>query len=312
VSFSVTSEPSAPCLTDVSLGQSAPSESAQIVCAMRAVDTCLPAWMRVVDDPAARCFVERRSYRARFATPTLARMTAKVFDWRYPGYMGIVLLRQRYWDAALLEAVASGVEQVILLGAGYDTTAWRHRLGEVQLYEVDAPPTQNRKRQLIGAAGLNSDADITWVPCDFERQSVAVQLLKNGFDPTRRSITVWYGVTFFITEYAVRSTMADLATISAPGSLLVWDYIYRSVWDGSSSHIGARRARAAMIKRREPYRYGVDPDGAVALVGAAGYDVVDHSVLPDLSVRFGGPERVWCRAEDIVGLMTAAHAGPRG
>jgi methyltransferase (TIGR00027 family) len=276
---------------------------------MRAVDTTLSPEMRVLDDPAARHFVTRRSYRARFATRSLARATARFFDWRYPGYMGIVLLRQRYWDAALAEAVADGVDQVLLLGAGYETTAFRHRLQGIRVFEIDAPPTQAHKRQITEAAGLPPGGDVIWVGCDFEHQRLAECLLAGGFDPTRRSITVWYGVTFFITERAVRTTLADLASVSAPGSILVWDYIYPQVWDGTTDHIGARRARAAMIKRGEPYRFGTDPQGARQLAADAGYVTDEESTLPELSRRFGGTQGVWCRADDIVGIATARYAG---
>jgi methyltransferase (TIGR00027 family) len=269
----------------------------------------LPTGQRVVDDPGASHFVTRLSYRVRFATPALARFTAKVFDRRYPGYMGIVLLRQRYWDEALATAVADGIDQVLLLGSGYDTTALRHRLDGVRVFEIDAPPTQDRKRLLMRKAGLDPGIDLSWVGCDFERQSLADCLRSSGFDPQRRSITVWYGVTFFITEGAVRSTLADLASVSRPGSLLVWDHIYPEVWDGTTDHIGARRARAAMIKRGEPYRFGIDPEGARSLVQTVGYRTVDQSTLPELSVRFGGSDGVWCRADDIVGVATASYAG---
>jgi methyltransferase (TIGR00027 family) len=277
---------------------------------MRAVDTMLPPDRRLVDDPAARHFITTRSYRARFATTGLARATARFFDWRYPGYMGIVLLRQRYWDEVLTNAVADGIDQVLLLGAGYDTTALRHRLEGIRVFEIDAPPTQERKKQIMQGAGLTPAGNVTWVGCDFERQSLAQRLTASGFDPQRRSVTVWYGVTFFITERAVRATLADLASVSAPGSLLVWDHIHRDVWDGTTAHVGAKRARAAMIKRGEPYRFGIDPEGANALVRDSGYVTVDQTSLPDLKRRLGGPAAVWCRTDDIVSIATACFRGP--
>jgi methyltransferase (TIGR00027 family) len=307
----LTTEPARPATDATHLAQTSPSSSAEIVCAMRAVDNLLPEGTTVAGDRFAHHFVQHRSYRARFATAGLARLTAKVFDWRYPSYMGIVLLRQRYWDAALVGALADGVDQVVVLGAGYDTTALRHELGGATVFEVDAPPTQERKRDRMEQAGLRSSGRVAWVPCDFERDHLGDRLLEQGFDPRRRSVTVWYGVTFFITEPAVRSTLEELASLSAPGSLLVWDYIYPSVHDGSTPHLGARRARAAVIKRHEPYRFGADRAAAEALVAAAGYQVVDHAPLPEVARRFGAPEGVWCRADDIVGVMTAQHAGRR-
>jgi len=225
-------------------GQVRRSATAQIVCAQRAAETLRPLGRRLIDDPYARYFLTTGAYRFLTANRLTAAVTRRGFDRIYPGYMAIVLLRNRWYEAALGRALADGVEQIVLLGAGYDTTSLRLGLGRATLFEVDAPPTQRAKREVIRRQGLPDHA-VRYVPCDFERDTLSARLRENGFDIQARSLVAWWGVSFFLSEDAVRQTMADVASLTAPGSRFLFDYLDSGVVDGTTVYRGARRARAA-------------------------------------------------------------------
>lgn len=263
----------------------------------------MPAHRRLIDDPYARYFLRSRAFKARCANTMMARLTLSVFDRRYPGIMAIVLLRNLWYEEVLADAVHDGFTQVVLLGAGYDTTGLRLALGPATLFEVDAPPTQKAKREVIRRHGLRSTGRVEYVPCDFERDALVLRLRDHGFDPSARSLIVWYGVSYYLSEVAVRQTISAVAELSAPESRFLWDYMDQSVVDGTTVNMGALRARAAVAKRGEPYSFGLTRSGAEDLVGSSGFDVRDHVTVIDLVARFGAKRGVWCRANDFFGVI---------
>jgi len=282
-----------------------PSVTAEITCAQRALETMAPDGERLLHDPYARLFVRSPAFRLRMATPALARLTRRVFERRYPGYMAVVLLRARWCDDLLAEARADGIRQVVLIGAGYDTTALRAVPGDLIVYELDTPATQERKRALLARAGIEPATPTVYAPCDLEAEQLGDVLDRHGYDRHGRSLLVWLGVSYFLTPEAVRAALAGMAAVAAPGSRLVWDHMDPGVVDGTTPFPGPRRAAPIVARRGEPYRFGVDDAGAAALVAGAGFRPVAQVRLGTLGRRYGGPGGVWCRTDDFVGLMCA-------
>ncbi len=283
-------------------GQLRPSQTAEITCAQRAGETLRHPDRRLIDDPVARVFVTRPLRRLMVRNRLTAGLTLTVFDRLYGGFMAVVLLRNRWFEELLAESVDDGVTQVVSLGAGYDTTAWRLDLGGATLFEVDAPPTQEAKRTLT--RGLEPRGDLRYVACDFERDSLPSRLLEAGFDPTRPALFVWYGVSFFLTPAAVRGTLEDVASLAAVGSRFVWDYLDPSVVEGRSPYGGAQRARAAVTKRGEPYTYGLTGAGAEQVMALHGFRVEDNLSMTQLARRYGGRRGFPYRTDDFFGIVT--------
>jgi len=281
-------------------GQVRRSATAEIVCAQRAAETLRPPARRLIDDPYAKYFLTTGTYRLLTANRATAAVARRGFDRLYPGYMAIVLLRNRWYEAALARALADGVEQIVLLGAGYDTTALRLGLGGATLFEVDAPPTQQAKREVIGRQGLPDHA-VRYVPCDFERDTLCERLREHGFDTNAPSLVAWWGVSFFLSEHAVRQTMADVASLTAPGSRFVFDYLDSDVVDGTTAFRGARRARAAVARRGEAYRFGLGRDEAGQLLTSFGFDVETNLSVTELAQIFGPFPY---RTDDFFGVLT--------
>lgn len=265
----------------------------------------MPAHRRLINDSYARYFIRSRTYKTLCATPTMARLTLSVFDRRYPGFQALVLLRILWYEDVLADALRDGFTQVVLLGAGYDTTALRLALGSATLFEVDAPPTQEAKREAIRRHDLRSASKVEYVPCDFERDALVQRLRDHGFNPSVRNLTVWYGVSYYLSEAAVCQTVGAVAELSAPGSRFLWDYMDQSVIDGTTDYIGAQRARVAVAKRGEPYSFGLTRQGAEDLIRSSGFDGRDHMTITDLATRYGGKRGVWCSTDDFVGIIVS-------
>lgn len=132
-----------------------------------------------------------------------------------------VVARSRYAEDTLALAVQNGVVQYVLLGAGLDTFALRNPHRSLRVFEVDHPATQQWKRDLLRAADLPETA--TFVPVDFETQSLAAQLHLVGHDPTQPTVFAWLGVVPYLTLEAFHATITFIAA-QPLGTALILDY----------------------------------------------------------------------------------------
>jgi methyltransferase (TIGR00027 family) len=280
------------------------SRTAEINAAMRAGEAYVPAEKRLFDDPFAHYFVQRPSYRAISSTPTVARMALRIFDRLYGGLHAEIILRNRYYEQQLLAMHAGDVRQLVLLGAGYDSIALRQMLPGLTIFEVDAPATQRIKRAILTRHNdLHPRTQVAYVECDFEHNDLREALTLGGFRSELPCLVVWLGVSYYLSNAAVNDTLRRIATLSAPGSCLIWDYMDRSVIDRTTPYAGARRAAAAVAKRGEPYIFGLEPEPLAQLCTQAGFAIEDHVRIPDLARTLGPPAGVWCSTDDYMGVV---------
>jgi methyltransferase (TIGR00027 family) len=123
----------------------------------------------------------------------------------------------------LIDSRLANAEQFVIMGAGYDTRFYeRFRRDGLTLFELDQPRVQAHKQEALANAGISSD-HVHFVPVDFANERPFEKLGEFGFDPTRRTLVLWEGVTLYLTEADVRRTLADFQSASAPGSVLLAD-----------------------------------------------------------------------------------------
>jgi methyltransferase (TIGR00027 family) len=138
-------------------------------------------------------------------------------------FRAFMAARSRYAEDRLAEAVAQGVAQYVVLGAGLDTFAHRNPFPQLRVFEVDFPATQEWKRRLLTEAGLALPAGLTFVPLDFEHHTLAEGLAEAGFDSGRPAFFGWLGVVPYLTINAFRATLETIARLPA-GSGVSFDY----------------------------------------------------------------------------------------
>ena len=139
------------------------------------------------------------------------------------GLRAFLVARSRYAEDLLANAVQRGATQYVLLGAGLDTFAHRNPHPDLRVFEVDHPATQEWKRELLSTSSLPTPSNLTYVPVDFECQSLAEQLLATGFNPSTPTFFAWLGVVPYLTREAFRATLSFIAA-QPPGSGVVFDY----------------------------------------------------------------------------------------
>lgn len=149
----------------------------------------------------------------------------------------LVVARTLCFDR-ILERVLPGVEQFVLLGAGYDTRAYGPLVPDgVACFELDRRATQALKRSSLREAGI--EADVTFIPVDFRRDDVFENLVAGGWDAGRKTAFLWEGVTLYLSEDDVRRTLRGVCRRAAPGSVVVADlYAERFVRLGRGRLVG--------------------------------------------------------------------------
>lgn len=282
-----------------------PSDTAEMVCSWRALEATLPEEERIVSDPYARAFV--RSHRAALLDvvdklPARARAAlAARIDRALQGTMTFVLARHRAIDDLI--AARGGAEQVVLLGAGYDSRAARLEpaLRGRTLFEVDHPATAARKAALVDAAyGDAPRARAVTVSVDFERESVEERLRAAGLRPGALTLWVWEGVSMYLDEPAVRATLDLVRRLSAPGSLLAFD-----VWCPPAAGLERwmRRDLPSLAFRLiydEPLVWGPPPERLEGVLREHGLALIEQVDARALVRRYTSRRRPWLELSSMV------------
>jgi methyltransferase (TIGR00027 family) len=140
-------------------------------------------------------------------------------------FRAFMAARSRYTEDRLADAVANGVAQYVVLGAGLDTFAYRNPFPSLQVFEVDFPATQEWKRELLLKAGIDPPQSLTFLPLDFEHKALAVGLAEGGFDVRQPAFFGWLGVVPYLTFEAFRATLRDVAHLPS-GTGICFDYAF--------------------------------------------------------------------------------------
>lgn len=227
----------------------------------------------VFDDAFAKYFLDLPSLLIAAPTP--------VSDWALGRTMGPVralegevLARSRYVEEALTPRLAEGVGQVVILGAGFDTTALRHTDSDCRFYEVDHPATQAAKRAIL-AKHPELEHDTVFVPVDFAKDDLAEALLAAGWDRTRPGFVSWLGVTMYLEQAVTMATLAKLRAVMAPGSPLIFDAFPRSEDGIGNEQLMFGAVKAFTASRGEPMPAGFDMSAFAAAVENAGWRIAD-------------------------------------
>ncbi len=226
--------------------------------------------------------------RAGLATLTATGKLGQRGETVAPGLMAFVVARHRWIDDALAASLARGVDQLLVLGAGYDTRAWRFadQLDGVAVFEVDHPATGRRKRRILAErADALPPVEVTHVEVDFQTQSLAERLQASGFAPGRRTFVVWEGVSMYLRRGAVQATLGTLSELTGPGSEVVMDLWY--VIDQPSAAASALRASPLLLALvGEPITFGLHPDDLPGFVRPHGFSVEALARARDLESTY--------------------------
>lgn len=260
--------------------------------ATRVVEMFQPEAQRLFDDPLAyrllpfgwRLFL-RLAY-----LPGMRQLVLAVRERRMPGSLGSILCRTRAIDDVLKRSLAQGLDQVVILGAGFDTRAYRiDGMERVRVFELDLPgwreAKQTRLEKVLGAV----PAHVSLVGIDFDRQDLDAALSAAGFRTGERTLFIWEGVTQYLTAEAVSNTLAFVSGVSGTKSSIVFTHIRRGIIDGSDrpEWMGAFLSFASRIG--SPMTFGLDQAELAEYLSDRGLTLVEDVGAADYQERYLEP-----------------------
>ncbi len=225
----------------------------------RLIEQYQPANIRLFDDPVVMDLVGR-SIRLMLNSGTMRSFTIRQTDAITPGVYGVQICRTRYIDEAVRAAISQRIGQVVILGAGFDTRPYRLvELQSIPVFEVDLPSVQEEKKKGLIQHFGRLPGNVTFVSIDFDTQTLATAFAGTSFDSSRQTLFLWEGVTQYLTEIAIKQTLSFVGR-SAPGSLIVFTYVLKSVVERRSDIPGANKMMDRVAKS-SPWIFGLEPSG---------------------------------------------------
>jgi methyltransferase (TIGR00027 family) len=237
------------------------SRTAEHNALFRALESARPRARRLFDDPLARAFLTWPLVLVPplAAAPGLGGLVPRFIDARWPGVRASLVARTRLIDDAIETSLAERIEQVIVLGAGFDSRAYRlPALRDVTVFEVDHPDTQARKRQVLARVPDVSAAHVRFVATDFNQRDLARAMTTAGYRESARTFILWEGVTNYLTEGAVDATLRWCSR-ARPGSLLLFTYVHRDILTRPEVFVGSGNLFASLEKVGERLTFGLEP-----------------------------------------------------
>jgi methyltransferase (TIGR00027 family) len=259
------------------------SVTAAIVAAFRNLGDLLPAEAQIAHDPYGGRFLGSVAERA-----IELGKKARVLPWPLARYVLYMQVRTRAIDDVVIEFARDAGKQIVLLGAGFDARALRFaaELRAATVFEVDHPATQRKKRAMIECE--KGGAKVEYLRFDFEQRSVGElpnALAELGHDKRSRSLTIWEGVTMYLTEEAIAATIAAVREYSAPNSLLALTYFERSRLIDRPS-LSARAVRTFVKQIGEPFTFGWDLGELRPWMERRGIEVLSDRTEVDLAREY--------------------------
>ena len=261
-----------PKQTSINVG---PKPSAQRVATLRAVHQLLDHPL-ILEDPLALKILGSRNEAAVRGNPD------NYNDPLSKGLRTSLVVRSRFAEDEWQMAARNDVRQYVILGAGLDTSAYRETHPDRRIFEVDFPATQQWKRECLSAADIRIPPSLTYVPVDFEHDTLAHALSQAGFMTGEPAFFSWLGVSMYLEEEATMETLRFIASCAA-GSAVVFDYVVPPSLLAPMEQLGMELVRAKVAESGEPWKAFFDPASLVEKIRALGFSKANSISPEDLS-----------------------------
>ena len=207
-----------------------------------------------------------------------AKTKAK-FNKFVPGMYEYVLARTAFFDSIFIDAINKNIPQIVLLGAGYDSRAYRFAKlnSATKIIELDIAPTQNRKKKCLKKAQIDIPKHVTLVPINFNKDSLKDVLEKAGYDNHEKTLFLWEGVSYYLESESVDSTLEIINHNSHNESVIAFDYLI-SISEENINYYGVKEFFQTMKKHHanEELMFAIDEGKIESFFKQRGLKLVNH------------------------------------
>ncbi len=215
----------------------------------------------------------------------------KIFMGKYPaGMYEYVIARTKTIDAEFKRALDQGIKQILIFGAGFDSRGVRlgSKVKDTRIFELDAPLTQAAKIERYRLKKVEIPGSLTYIPIDFNRESLPERLLQGGFEKDRPSLFILEGLAMYLQPESVDGTFRVIEEFSGAGSRVVFDHIYASVLRRENLYEGEQELYKGVADNGERFCFGIEKGHADEFLSAYGFTtekILDSSALEDMYFR---------------------------
>jgi len=208
--------------------------------------------------------------------PLLKRYIPGTYEW--------VVSRTFLFDKIFKEALTRNFDQIIIMGAGFDSRAYRFidYIKATKIFEVDIAPTQEIKIEILKDKNINMPDKMQFVAVNFNKDNLDDRLFQSGFKKDEKNLFIWEGVTEYLTDEAVDATLNFIKKYSMGGSLVAFTYIYREVIEGNYKYYGSKKIANLVSKYGEPFRFGIPERGINKFLKKLGFRVIKNYTPEEL------------------------------
>jgi methyltransferase (TIGR00027 family) len=229
-----------------------------------------------------------------------------------PGAYEFMIARTAFFDQIVKDALVQNLPQIVFLGAGYDTRPYRFKdlMQGTRIFELDAPPTQFCKREVLKNNAIAMPHELKFVPIDFRQENLQKVLLDAGFSRDKPALFVWEGVTYYLSSDTVDETLSAVRELSSRGGSICLDYA--SLSTEAFSEEGARKLHEHLKTNHpgEPTKFGIPRGTLESFLGERGYGVIECLCSSDMDTKY-----LTLRDGTLVGkvptLFSLVHAAVR-
>lgn len=283
---------------------------AEYIAAGRAMESIKPEGERICYDPYAIHFIGKESLRY-FELLSRNSETAKSimehFERLYPGVYNSSVAKVRYFDDFVRTSADKGLEQLVILGAGYDTRAYRiEKLKEkVKVYEVDHPDTQSVKMEKIKEIFGSLPDHVVYVPVDLVTENLDQRLMQHGYDRSQKTLFVMEGLTCYIPPKAVDEILSFIVKNSAKGSAVIFDYFSESLVNGTCELEVGKNLRNFVEQYNESFQFGIKEGTVETFLAQRGFSQIKNVTSEDFKrAYFHGKNE----NKEVSSLLSVVHA----
>jgi methyltransferase (TIGR00027 family) len=295
---------------DVNFESKGQSRLAEEMALHRVVESFKPESDRIFYDPYAIRFLGQDllkylEYCAR--TPEAAQQRMDQMNRLFPGVQNSIIARVRYFDDIVRKSVDDDLEQLVILGAGYDTRAYRIDgiTEKVRVFEIDHPDTQALKITKIKEIFGTLPEHVTFVSIDFEKEDLTQRLSETAYSRSKKTLFIMEGLICYINERAVKATLSFIRNNSGKGSALLFDYFPDTLVDGTCLLEVGKNMRARAKSYGEPFQFGIKEGTIDTFLEKQGFSLIRNVNCVELkSMYFHGINK----EREVNGLFSFAYA----
>ncbi|MBA4601790.1 class I SAM-dependent methyltransferase [Thermoactinomyces mirandus] len=253
------------------------SKTAEFAALFRALEYAFPKERRLFEDPFAIHFL---SYDLQLLAclariPILGKLILQLVDRTEPGARASGVARTRLIDDHLTHALSKGIQQVVILGSGYDCRAFRiPECRQIRVFEVDQSGILNLKLARLNKLLPGLPRNVIFVRTDLNIDKLEQTLIRSGYDKNLPAFFIWEGVTQYLTEQAVQHTLQFIGE-TAPGSFLLFTYVHKQAIDSWLTGQKKRLIRQFVNQIGEPWIFGLFPEELSAILSSHGLELIE-------------------------------------